>query len=289
MHKQLHMTLELLGAREEELDDLKETMREQKEVFRMQLEAAIGQTAQGNRAWGPWGGASRPRPSLTRRQSATGRANEERGEGGRREEDNSSTTGEWRSTQAGGAVSEGTSRQARQAGTQRQSAQLPLTSCPLGLGLDLLVAGHASLELVLALGELHMLNAHMNALADHTTLNLLVHHNAEGPLGNVPHTASATVVVAVGHALVDSSVDLDVDIVAELVGGQVCGHAGKTLLAEGLLEHVARVAPNSPCLSAPHPASNHQDHVRECGVRDGQCYFDLFSVDHAFELSTNKI
>jgi hypothetical protein len=40
-HRQLTLALELLGAREEELDDMRLTMQEQKEVFQAQVEALL--------------------------------------------------------------------------------------------------------------------------------------------------------------------------------------------------------------------------------------------------------
>ena len=41
VHRQLTLSLELLGAREEEIDDLRLTMEEQREVFQAQVEALL--------------------------------------------------------------------------------------------------------------------------------------------------------------------------------------------------------------------------------------------------------
>jgi hypothetical protein len=43
--KQLALVLEMLGAREEEVEDLRETMREQKGVFAAQLETLLASRA----------------------------------------------------------------------------------------------------------------------------------------------------------------------------------------------------------------------------------------------------
>lgn len=48
-----------------------------------------------------------------------------------------------------------------------------------------------------------MLNAHMKTLLDDPVPDLLVHHNADGALGDVPDNSSAAVVELVGHTLVN--------------------------------------------------------------------------------------
>merc|ERR1719409_2050920 len=127
----------------------------------------------------------------------------------------------------------------------RQSRRTPTSqnlTKNLGLGLDLLVLSDTILELLLAAGGLDVLDAHVKALVDDATLKLLVHEDTDGGLGDVPHTAGAAVVVPVGHTLVDGTVDLDVNEVTHLVLGEVGLHGGKTVVAEPLREHVARIA-----------------------------------------------
>ena len=87
-------------------------------------------------------------------------------------------------------------------------------------------------ELLLAVGGLDVLDADIETLADKTVGDELVELDADGTLLDAPDTAGATVVELVGHALVDGAVHLDVDVVADLVGAEVGGKAGKTVLAE---------------------------------------------------------
>jgi hypothetical protein len=130
-----------------------------------------------------------------------------------------------------------------------------LTSGGLRLSLGLLVESNALLELLIAAGRLHVLDAHMNPLLNDSTSDLLVDDNTYCALGDVPHLASAPVVESVRHTLVDSTVRNDVNVIANLVGGEVSGHGGKTILAERLLEKIASITPNTSCLTAAHPAS----------------------------------
>ena len=127
----------------------------------------------------------------------------------------------------------------------------------LGLGLGLLVVSDTVLELLLAAGGLDVLDAHVDALSQDTALDLLVHQHADSGLGDVPHAASAAVVVPVGHTLVDGTVDLDVHEVTQLVGGQVSLHGGKAMVAKPLGEHVARVATHATSPTAPHLCRSH--------------------------------
>lgn len=69
--------------------------------------------------------------------------------------------------------------------------------------------------------------------------NLLVNLHADGALGNVPHTTSAAMIELVRHTFMDGAINLDVDIVANLVGPQVCSEGNVTLLPEGPGEEVS--------------------------------------------------
>lgn len=84
-----------------------------------------------------------------------------------------------------------------------------------------------------------MLNANMEALPDDAVADLLVDLDTDGTGSDVPYNASATVVELVGHALVDGTVALDVNIVTDTVHGQVSGHVGKTMAPERLLEEIS--------------------------------------------------
>ncbi|GIL77657.1 hypothetical protein Vretimale_6781, partial [Volvox reticuliferus] len=80
----------------------------------------------------------------------------------------------------------------------------------------------------------------MNALLDDTVANPLVDLHADGALGNVPDDASLTLIPLVWHTLMDSTIDLDVDIIPKLVGPQVSGQRNVALLAEATGKHMPR-------------------------------------------------
>lgn len=83
-----------------------------------------------------------------------------------------------------------------------------------------------------------MLNSQVDSLLEVSVANNLVDDNTNGRLSDVEHDTGLTVVKLVRHTLVDGSVGLDVDDVANLVGLQVGGQVGGAILLEPLLEHV---------------------------------------------------
>ncbi len=104
---------------------------------------------------------------------------------------------------------------------RRASGRRRLTSGALSLSLGLLVEGHTLLELLIATGRLDVLNAHMEALLNDAPSDLLVHDDTYCALGNVPHLAGASVIVAVRHTLVDGTIGNNVYVITNLVGGEV--------------------------------------------------------------------
>ena len=76
-------------------------------------------------------------------------------------------------------------------------------------------------------------------------MDLLVDFDADGALGDVPDLAGAAVVELVGHTLVDSAVNPDVDVVADVVSSQVCREMDCSLLAEGSREQIPRPRPQT--------------------------------------------
>jgi hypothetical protein len=87
-------------------------------------------------------------------------------------------------------------------------------------------------------------------------LYLLVDLDADGALGDVPDAPGAAVVELVRHALVHGAVNLDVDVVADLVGAQVRGERDVPLLAKGPREQVAGPRPQPvPRRHLPAPSS----------------------------------
>lgn len=62
--------------------------------------------------------------------------------------------------------------------------------------------------------------------------DLLVDLDADGSLGNIPDSTSASVVELMWHTLVDGAVHLDVDVITDLVGAQVGRQGNVALLPE---------------------------------------------------------
>lgn len=79
---------------------------------------------------------------------------------------------------------------------------------------------------------------------------LLVHFNTNRALGNVPDLTSAAVVELVGHALVNGAINLDIDVIADVVGSQIGGQRNVTLLSEAPGEEIA--SPTSKSMSGRH-------------------------------------
>jgi len=61
----------------------------------------------------------------------------------------------------------------------------------------------------------------MDPLPDNPVTHLLVDLYSDGSLGDVPDATGTAVVELVGHTLVDGTIDLDVDEIADPVGLQV--------------------------------------------------------------------
>lgn len=82
--------------------------------------------------------------------------------------------------------------------------------------------------------------------------NLLVDFDADSTLGDVPNTTGAAMVELVGHALVNGTVNLDVDVIPSLVGPQIGRERDVTLLPEGASEQIPR--PRSKSVTRRHCA-----------------------------------
>lgn len=92
-----------------------------------------------------------------------------------------------------------------------------------GGGLGPLVGGDAGKEINTALGGLDVLNADIDTLLLDAAVDDLVHNNTNRGVGDVEDDTGAAVVELVGHALLHSGVDLDVNVVSDL--HEVAQHA----------------------------------------------------------------
>ena len=106
----------------------------------------------------------------------------------------------------------------------------------VGLVLELVVLLDSLEELVAAGGLSEVLRADMESLFDLPVPDDLVDDDADGSGVDVEDLGGSAVVDVVGHALVDGSVDLDVDELAALELGEVVGHLDRAVLPERLGE-----------------------------------------------------
>jgi hypothetical protein len=106
------------------------------------------------------------------------------------------------------------------------------------LSLSSLVGNLTSKDLLLALGLSYMLNPDMNTLLNDTSIDGLVDTDSNSGLGYVENDSGTSVVVLVGHTLVDRRVSEDIDVVTNLHLHLVLGKGGKSVLTELLGKHV---------------------------------------------------
>ena len=88
-------------------------------------------------------------------------------------------------------------------------------------------------------GKFEVLDSHVDALGNDAVSDLLVDDDSDGPGVDVKDGTGAAVVVLVGHALVNGSVDSDVNDISDLVGGEGFGDVDGSVLLETLSELVA--------------------------------------------------
>jgi hypothetical protein len=113
-----------------------------------------------------------------------------------------------------------------------------LPCCDLG-GLVLLLATNDFVE---ARSVPHVSNVNQDTLLELLLANDFVHRHTHTAGGHVEDHTSTPMIVLERHAVVNSRVGHDVDIVATLEVMHVCGEAGKTISAVGTCELITGVA-----------------------------------------------
>ena len=103
-----------------------------------------------------------------------------------------------------------------------------------------------------------MLNTDMDALLDNATSDLLVDKYTYSALGDVPDTASTSVIEAIRHTLMDCTVRHDIYVITDFVSSKIGGHRWQAILSERFLEQVASVPPDTSCLTTTHFICNQQ-------------------------------
>jgi hypothetical protein len=69
--------------------------------------------------------------------------------------------------------------------------------------------------------------------------NLFVDFNTNGTLSEIPDTTNTTMVELMRNTLVNSSINLDIDVIADLEGYEVSGEWNITLLPEWSREQIS--------------------------------------------------
>ena len=84
-----------------------------------------------------------------------------------------------------------------------------------------------------------MFDPDVDALGDDSLSDLLVDNDTDGSGVDVEDTSGSAVIVFVGHALVDGSVNNDVNDISDLVGSECFRDVNGTVLFESLSEFVS--------------------------------------------------
>jgi hypothetical protein len=82
-------------------------------------------------------------------------------------------------------------------------------------------------------GLLQVLNADVDLLLDDASVDTLVEQNTDGTGSHVPDDTSLSVVVLVGHTLVNLTAGLNINNISNTEGTQIGGEVGGAVLTEG--------------------------------------------------------
>jgi hypothetical protein len=106
------------------------------------------------------------------------------------------------------------------------------------LGFLFIVFANAVEEIHSGSRELEMLDTNVNSFGNDTISDLLVDNHTNSTRVHVEDSSSATVIVLVWHALVNGSVDSDVNDISDLVGCKGFGDVNGTVLFKTFTEFV---------------------------------------------------
>lgn len=123
--------------------------------------------------------------------------------------------------------------------------QVHLDSSLLSLHLGLFIGNLASKNLLLALGLANVFNTDMNTLLKDTSIDRLVDTNSNGRFGHIEDDSSASVIVFVGHTLVNGGVGENVNVISYLDRHLVLREGRKSMLTELFGKHVPSTSAGS--------------------------------------------
>ena len=119
----------------------------------------------------------------------------------------------------------------------------------IGCGFFGIVGLDTGQELFPAGGKSQMLNSDVNTLRNDSLPDLLVDCDSNGSRVHIEDCTSPSVVVLVGHALMDGTIDNDVNNIANLVDSKGLGDVNGPVLLESLSELMPGTASLSVAMS----------------------------------------
>jgi hypothetical protein len=84
-----------------------------------------------------------------------------------------------------------------------------------------------------------VLDSDVKSFGDDSVSDLFVNNNADGSGIHVEDGSGSSVIVLVWHALVDGTIDNDIDNISDLEGGQILGDVDGSVTSESFLEFVS--------------------------------------------------
>ena len=130
-------------------------------------------------------------------------------------------------------------------GTDGLSLSDNLLSLLLGLDLEGVVLLNSLDEGLSGSGLSDVLNSNMNSLGDDSSIVTLVHNNTDGVGSHIEDSAGFSVVVLVGHTLMNGSISNHINVVSDLVDGEVLGEGGSSVLLEIFGEKISGSCSNT--------------------------------------------
>ena len=94
-----------------------------------------------------------------------------------------------------------------------------------------------------------MLDTNVNPFGNDSVSDLLIDDDTNGSVVNVKDTAGASMIIFVGHASMDGTIDNNVDDITDLVGGEGPRDVDRSLLFESFLELMPSSTPCSIAMS----------------------------------------
>ena len=84
-----------------------------------------------------------------------------------------------------------------------------------------------------------MLDSDVNSFGDDSVSDLLVDDDSDGSGVDVEDSSSSSVIVFIGHAFMDGSINDNIDNITNFIGGECFGDMNRSMLLESFSEFVS--------------------------------------------------